>query len=207
RALGQRGVAHLHRRGLARLIADHADVEPELTQLRERRGVRARGIEPGRRRAGPGRRPDDTGIDEAGAAPSTISAIRRVVWGAIALQSTYSGRAPLKLIARPTRSASATASAGTRIERKMSDLRTRASSSVTSSIPALSASARVRSLRPSRRLITRRPPRRSTAATAWPMSPGDMIAMVGFIDRAPDRLAAAYRLCPARRQARRRPLL
>lgn len=79
------------------------------------------------------------------------------------------------------RSPSAAASEGTSTASSASASRTSVASSATASIPAAAASAAVRALRPSRQVITRRPPARSVRPMACPMSPGLIRATVPIV--------------------------
>ena len=98
--------------------------------------------------------------------------MRTVVAGAIALQSVYTICSFVSFRASATRAATDSAAAGTRIHITSEASRTRSEYVGTSSIPAISASLRVRSLRPFRQVITRAPEAIATCPTTWPISPG-----------------------------------
>ena len=83
------------------------------------------------------------------------------VLGEMALQSTYTGFAPVARIASATAFACGSALAGGSIERMISACFTSVSRSPASAMPADAASLRVRSLRPARQVITSCPCSRS----------------------------------------------
>ena len=107
-----------------------------------------------------------------------MEAIADADLGDTALQSANGRDTPAARIASATSLATPTASAGTRIDMIRSASSTISSSDGTSTMPAFAARSLVRSLLPSRHVITLYPCSTSAFPTPCPMSPGLSIAIV-----------------------------